>query len=135
MKTEEKLRKEGLDVIVSKFDHVEEYLMLYGLPPSINMNSLRSKIIDSITPFVKRVLEVAPCVHKGATDDDYFSGKYDGNWRLKVIPRSGRFIPNFIVIGNEVMGKAVYSKRLGETEELCTECFKPGHYRKDCPGG
>ena len=106
------------------FDHVEEYLMLYGLPPTENVDSLKSKIVYSITPFVKKVLEVSPCLHKGATQDDFFAGKYDGNWRMKVIPRNRKSIPNFIVVGNGVMGK-----------EMCTVCYRTGHFRRNCPGG
>ena len=61
---EDKLKRGGLDVIVSRFDHVEEYLMLYGLPLNSDMNKLKVKIEESIKPFVKDILEVKPCVHK-----------------------------------------------------------------------
>ena len=52
---------------------------------------------------------------------------------VKVIPRHDAYIPNFIVIGSDVMAKAVYTKRLGEKEEMCTECYRSGHFRKNCP--
>ena len=32
------------------------------------------------------------------------------------------------------MGKAVYSKRLGERADMCTECYREGHFRRECPG-
>ena len=43
-------------------------------------------------------------------------------------------LSNFIVIGEDVMAKAVYTKRLGDKEDMCTECYRSGHYRKDCKG-
>ena len=133
-KVEEKLRKGSMDVIVSMFDHMEEFLVIYGLPPTENMEMLKEKIYESVSPFVKKVLEVKPCLHRGVVGDDFFAGKFDGNWRLKVIPRNKCYIPNFIVVGEDVMAKAVYTKRLGDKEDMCTECYRTGHYRKDCKG-
>ena len=52
---ESRLKANGLDVIVSKFDHVEEYLMIYGLPLSRDMDVLEKKIRESIKPFVKSI--------------------------------------------------------------------------------
>ena len=133
---EEKLRRGGIDVIVSKFDHIEDFLMIYGLPPTVDIEVMKLKISEAVSPFVKKVLDVIPCVHKGVRKDDFFDGKYDGNWRLKVVPKEKVQVPNFIVIGNEsqVMGKAVYTKKIGEKEEMCADCFRTGHYKKDCPG-
>ena len=133
---EEKLRRGGMDVSVSKFDHVEEFLMIYGLPPTYDIEVVRLKINEAISPFVQKILEVAPCVHKGVAKDDFFDGKFDGNWRLKIVPKSQVQIPNFIVIGNDaqVMGKVVYTKKLGDKEEMCADCFRTGHFKKDCPG-
>ena len=123
-----------MDIIVSKFDHSEEFLMLYGLPPTKEVESLKMKIKESITPFVKKVLEVTPCIYRGNTKDDFFDGKMNGNWRIKVIPRNRVQIPNFIVVGSDVMGKAVYTKRLDERIEMCADCYRTGHFRRDCPG-
>ena len=133
---EEKLRKGGIDVIVSKFDHIEDFLMIYGLPPTVDIEVMKLKISEAVSPFVKKVLDVVPCVHKGVRKDDFFDGKFDGNWRLKVVPKDKVQVPNFIVIGNEsqVMGKAVYTKKIGEKEEMCADCFRTGHFKKDCPG-
>ena len=50
---ESRLKVNGLDVIVSKFDHVEEYLMIYGLPLSRDMGEVGNKIRKAIKPFVK----------------------------------------------------------------------------------
>ena len=75
-----------------------------------------------------------PCQHRGMTDDDFFAGKFDGNWRLKVVPKRKVYIPNIIVIGQDVMAKAVYTKRLGYKSDMCTNCYKEGHFKRDCPG-
>ena len=135
---EEKLKKEGTIVIVSKFQHVEEYLMLYGLPLTSNIELMKEKIVESIKPFVKEVFSVVPGVHKGDVKDDFFAGNYNGNWSIKVGPKTGRQIPNFIVVGQEaqVMAKAVYTKKLGLKEEMCQDCFNTDLYRNSevCPG-
>ena len=44
------------------------------------MTVLKEKILESVSPFVRRVLEVKPCLHKGTVEDDFFAGKFDGNW-------------------------------------------------------
>ena len=108
--------------------------MLYGLPPSDDIEFLKGKIIESISPFVKKVVDVVPCMHKSNTEDDFFDGKYNGNWRIKVVPRDEYYIPNFVVIGKDVMGRIVYTKMAGSRMEMCTECYRTGHFRVDCPG-
>ena len=40
------------------------------------------------------MLEVSTCVHRGVAQDDFFAGKFDGNWRMKVILKNGIIIPN-----------------------------------------
>ena len=69
---EARLKTGGLDVIVSKFDHVEEYLMIYGLPLSRDMEMVENMIRDSIKPFVRSILEVTPCVYKEEHGEDFF---------------------------------------------------------------
>ena len=135
LKIEEKLRTGEMDVQVSRFDHAEEYVMLYGLPPTSNIEKLKELIIESTAPFVRKILEVTPCIHRGVVEDDFFSGKFDGNWRMKVIPRNDTYIPNFAVVGRDVMAKVVYTKRVSEKDEMCTDCYRIGHFRKECPGG
>ena len=66
---ESRVKANGLDVIVSKFEHVEEYLNIYGLP-----SSREEKIRESIRPFVKSVLEVTHYVHKEELGEDFFNG-------------------------------------------------------------
>ena len=135
LKIEEKLRTGEMYVQVSRFDHAEEYVMLYGLPPTSNIEKLKELIIESTAPFVRKILEVTPCIHRGVVEDDFFSGKFDGNWRMKVIPRNDTYIPNFAVVGRDVMAKVVYTKRVSEKDEMCTDCYRIGHFRKECPGG
>ena len=95
---ESRLKVNGLDVIVYKFDHVEEYLMIYGLPLSRDMGEVGNKIREAIKPFVKSIIEVTPCVYKEEDGEDFFKGNYDGNWRCKIIPKKRKQVPNYIVV-------------------------------------
>ena len=135
---ESRLKANGLDVIVSKFEHVEEYLNIYGLPLSRDMEYVEEKIRESIRPFVKSVLEVTPCLHKEELGEDFFKGNYDGNWRVKVIPRKRKQIPNYIVVDSrsQVMAKAVYTKKVSDKLEMCSDCFSTEHFKWDpaCKG-
>ena len=138
LEIEEKIRSNGLDVIVSKFDLVEEYLMIYGLPLSSDMDSVKVKIEESIKPFVKQIVELKPCVHKDEHGQDFFKGHLNGNWFVKVIPKKEAQIPNYVVVGNQaqVMAKAVYTKKVGEKLEMCSDCFSTTHLMRsqECPG-
>ena len=85
------------------------------------------------------VTEVKPLVHSDdALGNDFFKGKRNGNWRVKTIPKMGKQIPNYIVVGSreKVMGKVVYSKNAGEKQEMCADCFSTEHFKRDpiCPG-
>ena len=135
---ESRLKANGLDVIVSKFDHVEEYLMIYGLPLSRDMDVLENKIRESIKPFVKSILEVTPSVYKEEDGEDFFKGNYDGNWRIKIIPRKRKQVPNYIVVDPraQVMAKAVYTKKVGDKLEMCSDCFSTDHFKwaPECSG-
>ena len=110
LEIEKKIKADGMDVIVSKFDHVEEFLMIYGLPLSNNMDFVEKKIKEAIKPFVKKIIDVFPCVHKAETDD-FFKGHFDGSWRVKVEPKVNRQVPNYIVVDStaQVLAKAVYN--------------------------
>ena len=135
---EERLRKANIDAAVSKFDHVEEFIMIYGLPLTSDMENLESKILDALKPFVKKVLEIVPMKHKEENSEDFFAGHYNGNWRVKVCPKDKLQVPNFIVVGqnSQVMGKAVYTRKVSPKEEMCSDCFSTQHFKKapDCPG-
>ena len=77
-----RLKNNGIDVNLAKFDKIEEYLTIYGLPLSSNMQFIKDQISDSIKAFVKDVIEVTPLCHGDFNGDDFFKGKYNGNWRV-----------------------------------------------------
>ena len=135
---ESRLKASSLEVIVSKFDHVEEYLMIYGLPLSSYMDVVEEKIRESIKPFVKSIIEVTPCVYKEEHGEDFFKGNYDGNWRVKIVPRKRKQVPNYIVVDPraQVMAKAVYTKKVCDKLEMCSDCFSTDHFKwaPECSG-
>ena len=138
LELEDRIKNHGVDVSISKFDKIEEFLTIYGLPLSSNMAYVKEQIFDSIKAFVKEVVEVIPLKHGNEIGDDFFTGKFNGIWRVKVVPRVERQIPNYIVVGQKerVMGKAVYSKAAGNKLEMCADCFSTGHYKRSagCEG-
>ena len=130
---ETRVKAQGMDVSVSKFDHIEEFLMIYGLPLSADMDSVKEKIKEAIKPFVKNILEVTPCVHREENNgEDFFTGNYDGSWRCKVTPKLRKQIPNYIVVDSraQVMAKAVYTKKIGDKLEMCQDCFSTDHLKR-----
>ena len=136
---ETKINTNGFDVSISRFDKAEDFLIIYGLPLTNNVEYVKDQIKEAIGPFVKEVTEVKPLVHSDDDlGDDFFKGKRNGNWRVKTIPKMGKQIPNYIVVGSreKVMGKVVYSKNAGEKQEMCADCFSTEHYKRDpdCPG-
>ena len=135
---ENKLKAQGIDVIVSKFDQIEEFIMIYGLPLSNNMEYLENKIKEAIGPFVKNILDVTPGTHKEENGEDFFKGRYDGTWRVKVCPILHKQVPNYIVVDNkyQVGAKAVYTKQVGDKLEMCADCFSTEHYKRapECGG-
>ena len=139
MDMESKINLEGgFDVSVSKFDKSEEFLTIYGLPLSKDENYVRTQIEEAIGPFVKEVTEVKSLAYSYDDGNEFFSGKKNGSWRVKVVPKMGSQIPNYIVVGNreKVMGKAVYSRNAGEKAQMCADCFSTEHFKMDtaCPG-
>ena len=70
---EERLKNANIDAAVSKFDHIEEFIMIYGLPLTSDMKNLELKILETLKPFVKKVLEIAPCKHKTEKTEDFFA--------------------------------------------------------------
>ena len=129
---EARLKSNGIDASVLKFDKIEEYLTIYGLPLTKNMLYMKNLITESVTAYVKDVISVNPMVYDDENGDDFFKGKFNGNWRVKVSPTPGRQVPNFIVVGpkERVMAKAVYSKNAGNKLEMCSDCFSTGHYKR-----
>ena len=135
---ENKINSNGFDVTVAKFDKSEDHLVIYGLPLTNNVDYMEKQIREAVGPFVKEVTEVKPLVHSDELGDDFFKGKRNGNWRVKTVPRMGRQIPNYIVVGikERVMGKVVYSKNAGEKKEMCADCFSTEHFKRspECGG-
>ena len=135
---ENRVKEQGMDVIVSKFDHIEKFLMIYGLPLSADVDLVKEKIKEAIKPFVKNILEVTPCVHRDEDGEDFFKGNYDGNWTVKVVPKQMKQVPNYIVVDSraQVMAKAVYTKKVGDKLEMCQDCFSTDHFKRhpECEG-
>ena len=135
---ENKINSKGFDVTVVKFDKAEDHLIIYGLPLTNNVEYVEKQIREAVGPFVKEVTEIKPLVHSDEAGDDFFKGKRNGNWRVKTVPKLGRQIPNYIVVGikERVMGKVVYSKNAGEKKEMCSDCFSTEHFKRDpeCEG-
>ena len=135
---ENKIREKGLMVQVVKFDDKQEVLMLYGLPLSEDMELMKKMIQEAIGPFVKNIVEIKATKHHSYEDDDFFSNTLDGNFLIRVNPKSGVQIPNFVVIGKEqkVCAKAVYSKSLSPKANMCHDCYATDHLMNDplCPG-
>ena len=129
---EMKVKNKGINASVLKFDKIEEVLTIYGLPLTKNMDYMKGLINDSIVAYVKDVISVTPMVYEDENGEDFFKGKFNGNWRVKVAPTAGRQVPNFIVVGQKekVMAKAVYSKSAGNKLEMCSDCFSTGHYKR-----
>ena len=134
---EKKLKDANIYALVSVFEALEEVLVLYGLPLTNDIEGMKSMIAETISPFVRKVGNVFPCKY-GATAGEYFEGKLNGNWRVKVNPRADRQVPNFIVIGPEtkVMVKAKYVRNEYERKQMCSDCFSTEHFRlhEDCQG-
>ena len=134
---EKKLKDANIYALVSVFEALEEVLVLYGLPLTNDIEAMKSMITETISPFVKRVGDVSACKY-GASAGEFFEGKLNGNWRVKVNPRADRQVPNFIVIGPEtkVMVKAKYVRNEYERKQMCSDCFSTEHFRlhADCQG-
>ena len=134
---ESKMKDANIHAIVSVFDALEEVLILYGLPLTSDIDGMKSMIVETISPFVKKVGNVFPCKY-GATAGEFFEGKYNGQWKVKVNPRADRQVPNFIVIGPtiRVMVKAKYVRNEFERKQMCSDCFSTEHFRlhADCQG-
>ena len=80
---EKKLKDANIYALVSVFEELEEVLVLYGLPLTNDIEGMKSMIAETISPFVKKVGNVFPCKY-GATAGEFFEGKLNGNWRVKV---------------------------------------------------
>ena len=135
-KMEEAIEDENMKISIGAFDHVEEVMMIYGLPLTKEIGSMKEKIEESVLPFVKHIISIIPCTY--SEGGDFFRGKYNGNWRVVVEPKKQTGVPNFIVVGNsaKVQGQVHYVKSFTMRPEMCADCFQEGHLKKDrqCPG-
>ena len=133
---EEAVEKEEMKISIGAFDHVEEVMMIYGLPLTKDIAGMKMKIEESIIPFVKHIIALIPCTY--SEGGDFFRGKYNGNWRVVVEPKKQTGVPNFIVVGNraKVQGQVNYVKSFTLRPEMCADCFQEGHLKRDrqCPG-
>ena len=125
-----KLKAEGIDVVLNKFDCVEEVLMIYGLPLTNDLDGMGAALQETIAPFVKNVVRVVPCKY-GSSAGEFFAGKYNGNWNVRVVPKANCQVPNFIVMGHDskVMAKAKYVRKVYDRKEMCSDCFSTDHFR------
>ena len=135
-----RLKEAHLDVSVGKFLDKEEIVSIFGLPLTVDVEKMKNLILEAILPFVKEVKEIKATVHSSEDDDDFFSGRYDGNYKVKVVPAADQKvqIPNFIVVDNEhkVQAKVVYNKQIYERRSMCLNCYSESHFRQspECEG-
>ena len=135
-----RLKEAHLDVSVGKFLDKEEIVSIFGLPLTVDVEKMKNLILEAILPFVKEVKEIKATVHSSEDDDDFFSGRYDGNYKVKVVPAADQKvqIPNFIVVDKEhkVQAKVVYNKQIYERRSMCLNCYSESHFRQssDCEG-
>ena len=135
-----KLKEAKLDVSVGKFLDKEEIVSIFGLPLTSEVEKMKGLILETILPFVKEVKEIKATVHSSDDDDDFFSGRFDGNYKIKVVPAADPKvqIPNFIVVDKEhkVQAKVVYNKQIHERRSMCLNCYSEYHFRQspECEG-
>ena len=135
-----KLKKEGLNVVVSSFDDKEEIFNIFGLPLTTDVEGMKKKILEAIEPFCERVKDMIATTHPKLEEDDFFGGTRDGNYKVKVVPAKDPVvqIPNFIVVDNEkrVCARAVYTKSINDKKQMCLDCYGTDHFRNDfeCKG-
>ena len=61
----------------------------------------------------------------------FCSKGYIVNWRCKIIPKKRKQVPNYIVVDAraQVMAKAVYTKKVSDKLEMCSDCFSTEHFK------
>ena len=120
-----------------------EVMHIRKLGLTADPNAMAEQIKDVILPFVEKVVDVTPTTwkiseeNKNSKSYKAFNGRYDGNYRVRVIPRENIVVPGFIPVGPEkVRGEVVY-QIAKERNLLCSNCFKKDHLRGDrsCTGG
>ena len=134
---EDKLKKKGFNVTVGNFIETEEICMIYGLPPTSDVEGLKEQIQDSISPFVRRIVSITATTHYGKNENDFFHGRTTGDYKVKVVPFHDKQIPNYVAIGEEKkMARVHYVRKMTEKKVMCDVCFSTEHMMRDpnCPG-
>ena len=126
---EEKLKKNALNVTVSKFLDAEEICMVYGLPLTSDVDSVIEQIKQTISPFVKKVVSITATKHFSKKENDFFHGCLNGNYKVKVVPLVNHQIPNYVPIGKDeqVQAKVHYVRHLSEKKVMCNNCYSTEH--------
>ena len=134
---EEKLKKKGLNVSVGMFIETEEVCMIYGLPLTSDVEGMKEQIRETINPFVRRVVSITATTHHGKNENDFFHGRYTGDYKVKVVPLNDGQIPYYVSIGDQhVMGKVHYVRKMMDKKVMCDACYSTEHVMRDieCPG-
>lgn len=134
---EDKIRKNGMNISVSKFIETEEICMVYGLPLTSDVEGMKEQIRETISPFVKRVVSITATTHFGKNENDFFSGRLTGDYKVKVVPLTDGQIPYYVSIGEQqVMGRVHYVRKMTDKKVMCDACYSTDHMMRDtgCPG-
>lgn len=126
---EEKLKRNGMNVTVSKFLDAEEMCMVYGLPLTSEVDAVIEQIKETISPFVKKVVSVTATKHFTKNEKDFFHGTLNGNYKVKVVPLVNHQIPNYVPIGKDeqVQAKIHYVRHMTEKKVMCNNCYSTDH--------
>ena len=133
---EQAIGSKGMKIEVAPYDHLEEVIMIKGMPLTGDMKGIEEKIEEAVRPFVQEVKRIEPCKYRDG--DEFFKNKYNGIWRVVVEPKNGSFVPNFIVVDRDakVQGQVQYRKKYDERPEMCSDCYEEDHLRgaAECEG-
>ena len=134
---EEKIRKNGLNVSVAMFIETEEVCMIYGLPIYSDVEIMKEQIRETIGPFVRRIVSITATTHHSNNENDFFHGRWTGDYKVKVVPLNDKQIPYYVSIGDQcIMGRVHYVRKLADKKVMCDSCFATDHVMRDpaCPG-
>ena len=107
---------------VAPFKHIEEVIMIKGMPLTDDLKGMEEKIVEAVGPFVQKVKRVEACKYRDG--DEFFKNKYNGMWRAVVEPKDESYVPNFIVVDRDakVQGQVQYRKKFEQRPEMCSDC-------------
>ena len=128
---------------VDTFGYSIEVLHVRRLGLTSDPGAMARIIKDTISPYVDKVVDVTPTkwnLNKQLSKEKHykaFNGKYDGNYRVRVVPTEGRVIPGYIPIGPEDVRAEVQYSIDNKRNILCSVCFSDEHLRghTGCKGG